>query len=63
MMDIFLLVDDEIFYLNKNDYSINKLTEAKPKTEQMCFTDEYLILEGSELGTPVAHKLSWLFAS
>ena len=60
---IFLLADDEIFYLNKNDYSINKLTEAKPKTEQMCFTDEYLILEGSELGTPVAHKLSWLFAS
>lgn len=60
---IFLLTDNNIYYLNKQDFSINQLKEAIPKTNQMYFTDEYVIIENTEYGEPLYYKIVWLLAS
>lgn len=60
---IFLLTNNNIYYLDKKDFKINQLKEAIPKTNQMYLTDEYIILEKSEYGDPEYKKIVWLLAS
>lgn len=60
---IFLLSNKKIYYIGKEDNSINLLSEANANTNQMYFTDEQVILEDKEYGNVVAHKIVWLLAT
>lgn len=61
---IFFNADNSIYYLDKKEnYSVKQFNEARPKTNQIYLTDEYMIIDNEKYGSPEIIKMIWLFAS